>query len=602
MNFSQYVLDAIASIEYISKNHDSKSISIIFEASKKAPNEKDSHILEIIAGAYSMYYNGEEYSFGPRIIMEGKRTFALEDLDENGLDVLQSVIPITKSSYIRAKFSHVVWLLTKNNQYGDIAVNEYLDGFKRKFDPDEWVDCYDQIKPAYHIAFTMGKKSESFKKIRSEINQKLNQLNGLDSSFLSLKLLKLIVKDAPKEDLIKYEPILDNLADRSFNINNGNAYLADETFSVFKKLNDRMNKIEKQKIIKERYANYYEAQSKILKNKNYYHQAVVLLKRACTLYSDINHEKLLELRLLLEDLQKKSLHEMKVRKFEFNLQSTYNAIEQMFDGLSLPEAIVQFGRFSKIYNADEIRNKLLEDQEQYVFTSMFGSVMLNEQGQSVQELPPFKEAFASGNTDIIEKHLIRYAAEQRGMVDMIPVNIAYQLLKKYGPITEEDLNFLAQENAIIPKNRVEIIKQGLCLGLNGKLYAAMHILQPQTENLFRNLVKMCEDTVTFLKENGTEEYKPLSTLFKSTKLLDCYDNNIIFTFHSMMDEPAGENLRNLTGHGLLEPELGNSPVSLYFLSLLIFWLSLYSSQACLILDKLIKQKQADSDELDENGV
>lgn len=602
MNFSQYVLDAIASIDYVSKNHDSKSISDIFETSKKAPNETDSHILEIVAGTYSMYYNGEEYSFGPHIIVEGKRTFALEDLDENGLDVLQSVIPITKSSYIRAKFSHVVWLLTKNNQYGDIAVNEYLDGFKCKFDPDEWVDCYDQIKPAYHIASTMGKKSECFKKIRSEINQKLNQLNGLDSSFLSLKLLKLIVKDAPKEDLIKYEPILDNLADRSFNINNGNAYLADETFSVFKKLNDRMNKIEKQKIIKERYANYYEAQSKILKNKNYYHQAVVLLKRACTLYSDINHEKLLELRLLLEDLQKKSLHEMKVRKFEFNLQSTYNAIEQMFDGLSLPEAIVQFGRFAKIYNADEIRNKLLEDQEQYVFTSMFGSVMLNEQGQSVQELPPFKEAFASGNTDIIEKHLIRYAAEQRGMVDMIPVNIAYQLLKKYGPITEEDLNFLAQENAIIPKNRVEIIKQGLCLGLNGKLYAAMHILQPQTENLFRNLVKMCEDTVTFLKENGTEEYKPLSTLFKSTKLLDCYDNNIIFTFHSMMDEPAGENLRNLTSHGLLEPELGNSPVSLYFLSLLIFWLSLYSSQACLILDKLIKQKQADSDELNENGV
>jgi hypothetical protein len=178
------------------------------------------------------------------------------------------------------------------------------------------------------------------------------------------------------------------------------------------------------------------------------------------------------------------------------------------------------------------------------------------------------------------------------MLDSIPVRMAFHHLKKYGPFSEEMLDFLVQDNAIIPENRSEIIRDGLCLALNGKLYMAMHILQPQTEHIFRNLVKMCGDTVTFLQEDGSEEYKPLSSLFKSEKLLECYDENIIFTFQSIMNEPAGENLRNLNGHGLLEPAEGNSTGALCFVSLLIMLLSVYGNHARDIRLDLAKKSEA----------
>lgn len=58
-----------------------------------------------------------------------------------------------------------------------------------------------------------------------------------------------------------------------------------------------------------------------------------------------------------------------------------------------------------------------------------------------------------------------------------------------------------------------------------------------------------------------------------------------------MDEPVGENLRNLNGHGLLEPNVGNGAGSLYFLSLLVFLLSLYSAKACSIRMDLAKREQ-----------
>ncbi len=602
MDFSQYVLDVIASIDPVIKDHDTSSISLIREAAEKAPSEAESHILNVVAGASTMCYKPKERTFGPLIIWcDGSRSFAPEDIKENDLDILCSIIQITGSSYLRAKFSHIVWLTSKDNRYGELAVSGYLDEYQKQFDPEHWVACYDQIRSAYHISSVMGNKSESFKQTRAAINQKLTQMNGSDTSFLSLKLLGLIVKDAPKEDLSKYDSIICILVEKNLNPSNNNANLADTTYSVLEKLYGRLKKDAELKAFKGKYANYYEVQAKSLAQKNDYFRAVFMLKKACTLYAGINQERLLELRQLLEDWQKIALKDMHFHKFEIDLKPTYDAVEQLFDGLSLSEAIVQFGRIVKIYHIEDVKKELLEKQEKNVFTSLFRSSLLNEQGQSVLELPSVRDSSDSENPDAIRKHMVRYVAEQRRLVDSLPVKIAFQLMQKFGPFAEDALDFLVRDNAIIPDKRAEIIQQGLCMALNGNLYAAMHLLLPQTENIFRNLVKICGDTVTFLKEDGSEEYKPLSSLFKSEKLLECYDEDLIFTFQSIMDNPAGENLRNLNGHGLLEPEIGNGAASLYFVSLLIFLLSLYSPHARPIRMDLAKREASRTDEPDNQN-
>ena len=68
-----------------------------------------------------------------------------------------------------------------------------------------------------------------------------------------------------------------------------------------------------------------------------------------------------------------------------------------------------------------------------------------------------------------------------------------------------------------------------------------------------------------------------------------------------MDDPAGENLRNLNSHGLLEPEVGNSAASLFFVSLLIFLLSLYGANTRPILMNLAKHEQQEADVQDEDN-
>lgn len=590
MDFSQYVLNAIASIDYLEKDRDYNAVSLIKGAAENAENGQDSHILSTIAGSMTMKYKSKDQVFSPLYIeYGGSRSFGPEDLSESDLDILRCVTQVTKSSWLRTRCAHILWTIKKEHPFGQLAAMGYLAAFQNGFDPVHWTACYENIRAAYQIASMMGKSADTYKQTRSAILQKLTGMNGTDPLFLSLRLLKLVHKDLVKEEMPKYVGIAEILFRKNTDHSNDNTHLADESFDVLEPIYKRMNRDADIKTAKEQYASYYEAQARKLSNKKDYFRAVHLMKNACSLYASVNREKAIELRLEMEQWQKLMLKDLHPITTKIDVKETAEAVDKMFDGLTLPEAIVQFGRMARIYRVDEVKRLLLAEQDEPFSSSMFGSSLLNDQGQSVQELPPIGDV--EEDSDAFKKHMVRHVAERRRMYDAIPVRMAFQHLRQFGEISDNALDFLVQDNAIIPENRAEIIRDGLCLALNGKLYMAMHILQPQTEHIFRHLVKMCGDTVTFLQKDGTEEYRPLSSLFRSDKLLECYDENVIFTFQSIMDEPAGENFRNLTGHGLLEPAEGNSAGTLYFVSLLIMLLSIYGNHARDIRMDLAKKSE-----------
>lgn len=583
MEFSQYVVDALVPSNHISKDYDYSFLSLIRDSIKNAPNETDAHILSVIAGAIAMRYNPHGQAFEPLA------SIGVQNFDAVDLDILYNARQLTKSSYLRAKFAHIAWLHFKDNRYGELAVSDYIEAFLNEYNIDEWVDCYTRIRSAYNVASVLSPKSESFKCIRAVINQKLMQLCDDDPIDLPLKMLRLIAKDAPREDLPIYETLLCSMSSKSFDSANRDTVLADLTFSVWEILCRRTKKDIRP--FKRRYACYYEAQAKLIAQNNDYFRAVFMLKKACLLFNGIDNEKLLQLRNLLEIWQKETTKRMHTKTFEIDTRPFWETIEPLFEELTQQEAIIQFGRCTKVYHTTDVKRELHEKQQKALFLSLVASDVLNESGQSVQKLPSLRDAINSGDEEAVKKHMVCHVAERRRFGDAIPTQIAHQLLLRKGAIAENDLDFLVHNNALVPDNRQKIICQGICMGLNGDLYAAMHILLPQTENIIRNLVRLCGDSVTFLDDNGSEKYKPLSSLLKSKILKECYDEDWIFTLQSILDEVGGENLRNLNAHGLLEPERANSAASLYFIGLLILFLSQYGEQSYPILVSLAKRGQ-----------
>lgn len=161
--------------------------------------------------------------------VEGKRSFAIEDIPQEDIALLEDAANNTENIYMWTRFLHVAWVLSNNFQYCQEAVKGYLEIFEDSFNPTEWVECNDAIQSAFHIATILGKKSDSLKRVRTAINNKLKEMNGHDPLFLSIALLELVIKSASETDLESYLGFAENLSKKNLTIDNLNTNLADET-------------------------------------------------------------------------------------------------------------------------------------------------------------------------------------------------------------------------------------------------------------------------------------------------------------------------------------------------------------------------------------
>ena len=87
------------------------------------------------------------------------------------------------------------------------------------------------------------------------------------------------------------------------------------------------------------------------------------------------------------------------------------------------------------------------------------------------------------------------------------------------------IDFLVKNNPIIPEGRDRIFQNAICMFLRGEFYEALHILAPQTENLFRNIAKEVGGLTVTLENDGSSMEKVLSSIFNLPEMLDSYDND-----------------------------------------------------------------------------
>ena len=579
----------------ISHDHKYVALSKLKDAAEKASDEQDKSALTIIGGALSLGYNHSECNYRPLIqLSDGHRSYAMEDIDSGAIEILKEAVNVISQDWMRAQLSDIIWIQTSDHSYAECATREYISVFENVFDEGHWVGCFEAIQHAYDISIRLGKKSASFLQVREIINSALKKMDGNDPLFLSIKLIELSYNDAKSDEQTLYL----FLAQKIYQHNKSYAdekhiHITEASFQLLCRLLKRTKRTTELQSASTEMAQYYAVCGKQLANgdPSRIHRAIDLLHKACRLYNESSdRQTVLDLRACISEYQHRALSNMASIPFEFDAKPIYTRISQLFEGLSLRETIVQFGLVSMIHRKEDVKKQILDNQHKFLSTSLFTSKKLNDEGHTIEVIPPLDLQNPEGDPETLFKHMVQYVSESRNLDETICLQFAYGFVKNAGQVSLDDLSFLTEENAVIPNGRNEIIKFGLYLGLSGKLYAAMHILLPQMEHIIRNLVALCGDTVSFIKD-GCEEYKTLSQLFKSDKLHECYDEDIIFTFQSIMDERAGANLRNINAHGLMGPSIGNSGVALCFLSLIIKFLSLYSVEANRVMKELSSKRK-----------
>lgn len=590
MMFSQFVLNVFNEADGVEHRRKYNINPIFRDAEKNVDNVEDHNIIKIVGGALSMSFNEAKDSYVPFIVMaDGSRSFSMEDIDEEAVVILRTAINVMKSAWIRAQLADILWIKNNDFECGRIAVSENLKQFEFVFDPEHWVDCYSAIHRAFDISTKLGISSASFSSTRQMIHQKLCEMDGTDPLFLSLNLIHLVCKFLDNKTATDYLHIVNRILERNIIEREKKIHLVEEAFSVqellLKKLKNNVE-IQTEKI---RQAKFYEeiVEQSETEGSTEAFRAIFHLQKAYNIYTKIpDKDSAYRVRKKIENFQQVANTSLAPMSIQYDATHIHNLIGNIFEGLSIQEMIVELGRTVTIHNLEEVKKSVLEEQQKFILQSMFENRFMDE-GRTIERIPPL----TSGKNDpkILFKHMVRYVTKRQSLGESIALGYAFQYIRAVGQFPISELDFLVDNNPIVPEKRSDIIKLGIHMALTGDMYAAMHVLLPQTEHIFRELVAMCGDTVTFLKEDGTEDYKPLSQLFKSTELHECFDENIIFTFQCILDEKTGANLRNLNAHGLLGPQRGSSGLALCFLCLLIRLLSLYSVKAHSIANQLSKR-------------
>lgn len=78
----------------INQDEDQHTIIDLFMSyANESENEQDRGVFKIIGGSLSMSYNVEEKKYFPRITLsDGRRSFAIEDIDDNAVEIVKDLL------------------------------------------------------------------------------------------------------------------------------------------------------------------------------------------------------------------------------------------------------------------------------------------------------------------------------------------------------------------------------------------------------------------------------------------------------------------------------------------------------------------------------
>lgn len=315
--------------------------------------------------------------------------------------------------------------------------------------------------------------------------------------------------------------------------------------------------------------------------------AMSFFKKAITLYRNNGESEQAEkTHKRLVEIQKEIPKNMDSFSVKLDITGVIDNIKINMEGLTFEESIIRLTQMIVFDKQEAIKNRVIEEYKGSL-SHMFGKNLINAQGQTVLALPPLDVQNPEKDQKLLELHMHQNALKNQQIAGDIWLKNSLFLIRDRFIIDNSMIEFLVKDNPIIPEERERIFQSAIGMFLRGEFYEAMHILAPQTEKLFRNIAKEVGGLTVTLENDGSSMQKVLSSIFNLPEMLDCYDNDILFTFKGLLNEQAGANIRNEIAHGIIGEADCSSGVCLYF-GVAVIKLLTYTSAPCY---KLLKNSE-----------
>ena len=568
----------------------SLSPNLFIEADRTELSEEERNIFDLLKNIVSLgtKIHNDGIEFHPMfVIADGSRTFSIEDISEDDYLILHSLKLEKMPLILRALIADILWTNKKEFNAAKIAANAYWELFTFWYRDDDNVGTIDIIRRAVCIS-AQTKQTLLFEKIQGWFVDFLEKKAANNDGFFALRVMELFFGQK-NFDVSIFLPVLDDLIDgNSDNIAKVEQAYKLKTECLFK-LKRKEDAIKNNNLLADYYLEFAEKIFKkdiqgALRAVNFYQKGIMLYRNnGESDKADAAHKRLVE-------IQKEIPKIMVPFSVELDIKGVIDNLKANMEGLSFEECVIRLTQMFVFEKQEDIKKRVIEEFKDNPISHLFGKSLINAQGQTVLALHPLDIHDPEKDPKLMELHMYQNALEKQKVAGDIWVKNALIIIRDKFVIDKSMMEFLVKDNPIIPDGRERIFQSGLYMFLNGDYYEALHILAPQVENLFRNIAREVGGLTVTLEKDGSSMEKVLSSILSLPELVDCYDNDILFTFRGLLNEQAGANIRNEIAHGIISEYACSTGVCLYFGVAVIKLLSLTSASCYQILKNSEKLK------------
>ena len=386
MQITQEIIEKMRVLFSDAKRYTSRYFNGLKELSEGSQEVNEQEVFALLGNAMSLGFNIEDSDspFGSTIIMGDRHSFDISDFKETDWDNLTSIANNLHYPILMARVSDLLWTFKKDYSSAVRAVNAYRLCAEATFDTEHWVEYFDFIKKANRIALKLNKKQEPFIGLTKYIDSIIKEINGADSSFLSLSLIELMI-DNNFDSLQDYTNILNKLCDSA--CQSDNLRRIEVAFELKIKLYSKLKDTDNVLISRYEYATNIERIAKdYLKQKDTVGlgRAIHFFKDAALLYREANKsEDEKRIRLEIEPLEQEYVKNMHCFSQKIDLTPQFQAIRGFLTNRNLEEKIMALSALSRFHTKHELEKKVIHKQKNFISTQFFTSTLLDEGGKTV---------------------------------------------------------------------------------------------------------------------------------------------------------------------------------------------------------------------------
>ena len=490
----------------------------------------------------------------------GSRSFALEDLTENDLDILSGIVhEITVPEY-RARVADILWLCRKNFKDAQVAIPSFLESAEMLITDDDWIPYIERLRRAAQLSVPRGFEKQAVAVIASveaglSSYQEATKAGRLCAELISLLLYLKAPAVAQYAEIAEHKALhFSSLGDWSF---------AEEYWDVAGECHRRSkNETERQRCkIEGAECNVSAGEAFVSSDppdhfcaSHWMQIGLEKLRQASADQKRIEdiHRRLLELQKLARNEVKPTEIEVDIPGLQESLELTQNAATTFVSGLGFKEAVKKLSHIQHPTNTRALTARLVESGKEFIWDKIFGVTTVDATGKVADVSPALGLDEAEIDNEAFRKQMLRTVSEVDWpiAVDWKIEPARYQITQEH-PLRLKDFDFLVAHNAFIPPGHETFYARGIQAGFHGDLVMAMHLLIPQIEASIRFILQQHGVVTSTLESEGTQKERDINNLLWDKKLDELFGPDILFDLRGILIEKSGCNMRNELAHGLM---------------------------------------------------